>query len=460
MEKNNLTRKSKEHKILTSQITKQETVNNGDDINDTLGGDENGYYEYLDTLNIDVKVQEVERNFFQKKSRVSEKYISKILTFQFLLYHIILSVVYFLGDIKYIENCDIAFLKWSTLLIYFTVYINTVILIVSIFLIRKIKDNYKIKNEINLTIIAIIIYIIIIYIPHMFEKIDYHLRWPILIFAFPQFLITFGYPIYWTYRFEKNKKKIHFSDLNIENKIKHNINDGGNGVTGTGKENSSEEKFLNIINDTEKVKYWIEYSKKNYSVENILFYISVKSFQLLFRNRKGKKKKNKIKNQKIEMAKSILKNFIRHDSHLLVNLSHSVRNQIIMDCEKLLNLDKNSNNNNNKDGDGDGGERVIPKTLFNDALQEITFLMFSDTYPQFLVSSLYFNMVVGVEQIHPDRYLTKNALSNPKITQSKQRKNKTEDTVSNDDIEVPTFNSQSGLSLDGEINTKNNSSID
>ncbi|KAJ3433054.1 double hit isoform b [Anaeramoeba flamelloides] len=381
---------------ISKNISKGEN-NDNDTVADTYtdnNPNDNDYY--INTLNFNIELQEVERNFFQKRSRTSDKFISKISLFHFTISHIYLLVIYFFGDIKYLKDCDISIIKWSALSIYVYVNIHTTILIIFVILIRNIKDNYKIKTEINITLISILVCLFFIMLPLMTDKLDYQYRWPLIIFGFCQLLITYGYPIYWTYRFENNKKI-----------IKTNSSE---------RENSYYRRFINIIEDPEKVKYWIEYSKKNYSVENIFFYNTVKSFQQFVakydsNNKKKKNKHNKhhsnskIFKHKMKMIKSILQNFIKEDSPLVINVSGILRKQTIRECEEILNQYSDNENDNNQERKVEGD---IPNDLFQDALEEIINLMYIDTFPQFVQSKLFYEMVIKVDQLNPDSFLNNN----------------------------------------------------
>ncbi|KAJ3429853.1 regulator of g protein signaling [Anaeramoeba flamelloides] len=443
---------------------------------------ENGEY-YFNYLNLDVKIREVERKFFQKKSRLSEKFMFKCLSIQFLFYNTFFLVIYYNSELKKNKNCKNAKVDWTFVVNVVLMILNVSILLLSTFLIRKIKDNYKIKNEINLTILLMCIFLIFAWLPYMSKDINYHIRWPVLIFAFLQLFLTYGYPLYWSFRFQKNQNKI---NVNSNNKKKsNNDNDNGNGndddddddndndndndnYNDNDNENDNEQntdflndsfqKFINIIEDQEKVHYWILYSKKNYSVENIFFYKTIKSYQNFLNRTKRKIKKknlhkenkniklNKIKNRKFMQQKKnlidqIVKNFIEENSPLVINISSETRGRIKEIYSNHLNNDDQQKN-------------LIPDDIFDAALQEITHLMFIDTWPQFIESPLYFEMIIKIEQINPDQYLNKNnADGDGSTNDGYQKTNKFKNVYHTDhDIEIETFNSN--LKMKNSISIK------
>ncbi|KAJ6245187.1 regulator of g protein signaling [Anaeramoeba flamelloides] len=372
--------------------------------------------DYLDTLNLDVKVKEVEKQFFRKKSRVSDKFISKALTFLFLLFHLIFYFMVYVGKLKDKDDCVKITYSLPMVLLSFIVYLIVLLLLILTFLIRNIKDNHKIKNEINMTIIFIILIIFFLYFPMMSEKINYHPRWPALIYTPIQYLIIYAYPIYWAKQFEKNKNKINKDDDDVNN----------NDENSKSKNNSTFSKFLNIIEDPEKVNYWMIYSKKSYSVENILFYRTCKSFQS-FNNNTNKKKKKKLK-----MMKSILNNFILEKSPLAINISSNVRKEIIKNYKE---------------------DEAISNDIFDDALKEIINLMFTDTWPQFLDSNIYVEMVMKVEQINPGKYLNDQDSNKDEDLLIKQNKIDDDDDDESD-INMTNLNSKSKSNSKNSISSE------
>ncbi|KAJ3423843.1 regulator of g protein signaling-related [Anaeramoeba flamelloides] len=340
-------------------------------------------------LDFDNKAKEVERKFFQNKSRISEKFISKTLTFQFIFYHLLFAIIYYGIGIKNDKKCEDFLFNWGSVLILVIVYLNVIILMVLAYLIRNIQENYKIRNEIFFTLILIILLIFFIWLPELSNKINYHYRWAFLIFVFLQITVTNCYPLYWTYRFENNEKKIQLNKNN-KNNNKNNNN------------NNNYKKFFNIINHPEKVKYWISYAKKNYSFENIIFYKTHQSFKNLCESKKKNRKKKKKQIQKL--IKELLNNFIIKNSPLTINISSNSREKTIQNCNKYLNnielLDDHSQ-------------------VFSEALDEIICLMYYDTFPQFIQSQTYLEMVIKIEQINPDQFLDEKIINKKNIDDDK-----------------------------------------
>ncbi|KAJ3443121.1 regulator of g protein signaling [Anaeramoeba flamelloides] len=317
--------------------------------------------EYLDTLDLDVKLREVEKQFFKRKTRIYERFMPKALSILFLFFHLVFFLLTNLTDLKLESSCEKDGFHWGLIFHYIVIWPNILVLVITTFLIRKIKDTYKTKNEINMSIINLCLYILFLYLPIYPESNYDHIRWEFVAITLIQFTISFAYPIYWSTRFEKTKKQI---------KKDNQLNGANN--------SSTFQKFQKIIEGAETVQYWINYSKLNYSVENILFYRTFKAFKSL--------KKNKKKKKYSKMIEYMLKNFIENNSPLIINISSHVRNNIINTCKKEV-------------------EEEIPDNVFDAAFNEIVNLMFTDTWPQFLESKLYFEMILKVEQINPDQYL-------------------------------------------------------
>ncbi|KAJ6240698.1 regulator of g protein signaling [Anaeramoeba flamelloides] len=394
----------------------------------------------LDTSNLDTEIKEVERKFFQKKSRISEKFMFKAITIQFIFYHFLYVFLYYGSEFHTRKVCTTRKLNWNTVILFASIYINVLILFIAILLIRKIKENYKFRNEIFFSLIVIVLYIFFLYLPVISESVNYHVRWLAIFYSFFQFLISFAYPIYWSKSFESNKKKIN----------NNFVNENGSGVSDHGHSNGSDDdykikknyqKFIRIIDCPERVNYWIKYSQKNYSVENIFFYRTVKAFSRFVLKNKKNKKNNK---KKLQMMKQLFQNFILERSSLGINISSEVRKELLLEYEKITQIKEIR-------------EYTFCEDLFNDALEEIMSLMFSDTWPQFYTSSFYLNMVLEIKQINPDQYLTKNEEDEDEAEDNNNHNNE------EDDIKMISLNkisddtqSQSSISLSQE-NTSSDS---
>ncbi|KAJ3437985.1 hypothetical protein M0812_17163 [Anaeramoeba flamelloides] len=94
--------------------------------------------------------------------------------------------------------------------------------------------------------------------------------------------------------------------------------------------------------------------------------------------------------------------------------------------------------------------------LFNDALEEIMSLMFSDIWPQFYTSSFYLNMVLEIKQINPDQYLTKNEEDEDEAEDNNNHNNE------EDDIKMISLNkiSEDTQSLNSTSISQDNTSSD
>ncbi|KAJ6227555.1 regulator of g protein signaling [Anaeramoeba flamelloides] len=104
------------------------------------------------------------------------------------------------------------------------------------------------------------------------------------------------------------------------------------------------------------------------------------------------------------MIKELLNNFIIKNSPLTINISSNSREKTIQNCNKYLNnielLDDHSQ-------------------VFSEALDEIICLMYYDTFPQFIQSQTYLEMVIKIEQINPDQFLDEKIINKKNIDDDK-----------------------------------------
>ncbi|KAJ3450333.1 regulator of g protein signaling [Anaeramoeba flamelloides] len=419
----------------SNNITEMKTINGNKNQTENEGID-----FYLDTLNIDVKVKEIEKNFFQKKSRLSEKFIIKVLIIQVICYNILFIILYFGSEFKDQKVCSSVGTGWGRILHLSIVYTNIFIFLFSTFLIRNIKENLKLRREIFMTTLILIAFIFIVWLPKLSDKVDYHYRWSVLYLALFHNLLIFGFPLYLSYKFESSKRRME--------------------ETNDKQAKNTYQKFIDIIEDQDKVQYIIQFSKKNYSVENILFYRTIKSFQNAC---KSKKKKNQKKIFK--MMNSILNTFIMETSPLVINLSSGIRENTIQKCQTILNkknmkaLKKKNQDitNKNKHDDQNSDENIC--NIFDEALEEILNLMYTDTYPQFIQSKIYFEMIMKVGQHNPDQILTNNY--NIKNDDSTVDDESNDDDDDDDDDEKNTdnhYNKEEDIEIDSIHSSRDNSS--
>ncbi|KAJ6246545.1 regulator of g protein signaling [Anaeramoeba flamelloides] len=313
--------------------------------------DENNAETYLGSLNIDIKLKEVERNFYKKRAKYSNKIQSVVLAVIYIILALVVVLLLVFGDVKQDDQCNLD----SNLVVSVSYSLGiffTVILIIKCIQIRKINDVFKMRNEIyQFLALSILSYIImsIIYGTDSFSlQYSFYVLGGICIL----YTIAFGYPLYLSYQ-----KK--FSIANIE---KNNSN----------KEKNSYQKFIDLIKNPEKVKYFIEFSKMDFSVENILFYRSVKAYQSL-----------NIKYDRKRLCKKIIDNFIKNCSKLEINIASDVRKNIL----ETTNMKRPQ------------------RDCFDQALQDIIELMYINSYPSFLQHNLYSEMIINTDTIDKHYFL-------------------------------------------------------
>ncbi|KAJ3438321.1 regulator of g protein signaling [Anaeramoeba flamelloides] len=260
--------------------------------------------------------------------------------------------------------------------------LNLFIWIIALFLIRGIKDNFFIRNEMIFILITTIFYSPVNLIGVMTKSLDLILI-STIIYQVMINSIANGIPIYISYKRERKKKLIiHYKNQMKGNTTNKNINDdkdddgidtllgdrtnsenGGGGVVDFDDFLTIDtyKNFLDIISHKKLVVYWMLFAQRNYSIENIMFIRLVRTFK----NQKMKRKRKK-------MSKKIFDEFIKPGSICQVNLSY--------ECSKELKNNYRSDPSN--------------IMLLNEAEDEIIYLMFSNSYPLFLESKIYKEMLI------------------------------------------------------------------
>ncbi|KAJ6241078.1 regulator of g protein signaling [Anaeramoeba flamelloides] len=325
-----------------SSVSEQDTSTVND--SSSLSSVENSG-NYLDSLNIDVKLADVEKNFYRERALHSEK-IQIITLLSVYAFLITTSCLIFFFD--HIWNRNTCRLDSPILLALTSVFgvITFIIMTVKCIQIRKINDAYKIKNEIyRFYFLTILINIVgSSLLSNDLRQFQY--KHYVLLATYCIYLIAFGYPLFLSYQ---KKFSIESLEKDCNNKDKNSF-----------------QKFMEIIDHPEKVKYFIDFTKSDFSVENILFYRAVKAYQ-----------HSKHKLQRRRLGKRIVNNFVQTESKLELNLENSVRTKT---------LEAASNKKAQRD-------------CFDVALKSIVELMYTNSYPSFLQSNLFAEMVINTDNM-------------------------------------------------------------
>ncbi|KAJ6246557.1 regulator of g protein signaling [Anaeramoeba flamelloides] len=302
--------------------------------------------EQDDGEEIDKKFQKVEKKFYQKRIQISGKYMFLAIFFHILLMILLQIVLHLEGKIKKKPNGECAYGNLFLPFIMILSLTHVVIFSYYLFKIWKIKDNFKIRNQLYMIFLASIVSIMVLGGKGHFER-TLMWQWPLVFVLTVQYLIDLGYPLWLSRKSYYLNKELH-KNLDNENTI---------------------EKFKHILTDKNKSKYFLKFLQLDYSIENLLFYQAVTSFEKINPNKKSKKKK---------YCQQIIKNFVQVNARLEVNLSHSIRNSTI----ELAQKDPTNS------------------SCFEEAKKKIFFLMYSGSYPTFIDSKQYYEMMIELDQIN------------------------------------------------------------
>ncbi|KAJ6246577.1 regulator of g protein signaling [Anaeramoeba flamelloides] len=311
-----------------------------------------GIIEDDDEEGINKKFQKVERKFYQKRIHISGKYMSLAILLHFLLMLIFITLIQLVDKVEKMpdNSCDYGN--------YFVPFIASIsllhILLFSYYLIKiwKIKDNFKIRNQLYMIFITCLLTTVIMTLKTQINK-KIMWQWPFGFILIVQYWIVLGYPLWLS-------RKQHSLAKNTKKKNNNSDNEDNEDTV---------EKFTHVLNDKNKSKYFFKFLQLDYSIENLLFYQAVTSFEKINPNKKTKKKK---------YCQQIINNFIKVDARLEVNLDHSTRNNTLELTEK----------------------DPTNSACFEEAKQKIFFLMFSGSYPNFLSSKQYYEMMIEIDQIN------------------------------------------------------------
>ncbi|KAJ3431022.1 regulator of g protein signaling [Anaeramoeba flamelloides] len=298
--------------------------------------------EGWDAFNAEVELKNVEKNYYKKRFLISGKYLALALTLHYLLFFIITLTLYFCS-VDTSVGADCTQTNWKLFVRGGVGFLQVIVMVVFVYKLRKINDHYKIRNEIFAVSFVLCCYFTINYslgLPkvRIYQDIALHVTGYFLM------TIVLGWPIYLSFRKVKNKEK---------------------------EEETIFLKLKNLLCSKKGLQYFIEFAKKEYSVENVLFYSALRRLKKMKSRRKRKK-----------LSSSIIKSFIKLNGTLTLNINSKVRKQCLLDFE----------------------EDPLGKTCFKQPKKEIFLLIARATYPQFLNSDEYKLMLTEViledQEIH------------------------------------------------------------
>ncbi|KAJ6246556.1 regulator of g protein signaling [Anaeramoeba flamelloides] len=349
-----------------------------------------GIIQEDDGEEIDKKFQKAEKKFYQKRIQISGKYMFFAIFFHFVLMSIFQLIIHLQGETKRKPNgrCE-----YGNLFLPFMVGVSlTHVVIFSYYLFKiwKIKDNFKIRNQLYMIFLTCFLSIMVM---SGKWKIDETLmwQWPFGFVCIVQYLIVLGYPLWLS-------RKSYYS-----NKDLNKDEDGEDTI----------EKFKHILTDKNKSKYFSKFLQLDYSIENLLFYQAVTSFEKINPKKKSKKKK---------YCQQIIKNFVQVNARLEVNLEHTIRNNTI----ELAQKDPTNS------------------SCFEEAKKKIFFLMYSGSYLTFLDSKQYYEMMIELNQINieigGEKDIQLDDLEDDEDTGGDDQNKKQSDNDSNKESEIETKN--------------------
>ncbi|KAJ3452774.1 regulator of g protein signaling [Anaeramoeba flamelloides] len=298
----------------------------------------------FDIFNVEIELKNVEQNYYKKRHLISGRFLSIGLTLHYIIFLLLTMIDYFTTPDREIgEKCAN---ETSKIIIRgISAVIQVLVMAYLVFKIRKINDLYKIKIEIYGIVTVLLIYNIINVSLNLATN---RAKQDIALYITAYFILFFVlvWPLYLSYKkFDKNMIK----DEETEETFHRNLE--------------------NILKDKRTLPYFIEFSKKDYSVENVSFYSAIRQLKKV--NKKRKKKR---------IASKIISTFISTKGPLTLNLESETRLQCLADYE----------------------QDPFGKTCFEEPLNEVFVLMAHSTYPQFLNSENYQQMIteVNLEQQH------------------------------------------------------------
>ncbi|KAJ3424173.1 regulator of g protein signaling [Anaeramoeba flamelloides] len=316
--------------------------------------------------NVGDAIYKFEKDFYKSKFRVSKRVEIILCIVQLFNYSIIATIIIFAYGInqKRINHCMLPFNEGPMIIFQSCFYSNLLIFTIKIIKIRKIHDSFFIRNEIYTVYVILIIFFIV----DLFFKF-YHkhtlVPWAYLSMTFVLLIIGFVLPILKSYQTFNKIKNTNTSNGN------NNDDDDTTNLNHKDKKTDLYQLFKSIINEKEKVSYWIQFAQNNYSVENIMFYRSVNEF-----------KRAKCKKAQKALSQNIINNYIKTSSPLIINIS-SIASDSVLNRHLTNPLDKD---------------------IFNHAIKEILNLMYINSFPVFYNSIYHHQMMVDNTFEEPSNY--------------------------------------------------------
>ncbi|KAJ6241176.1 regulator of g protein signaling [Anaeramoeba flamelloides] len=321
----------------TEQISRAETkdieMTSRNDIQSEVNGD-------FDMFNVEIELKNMEKNYYKKRHLISGRFLSIGLTLHYIIFFLLTLVDYFTTPNREIgEKC--ANESSKIIIRGILAVIQVLIMAYLVFKIRKINDLYKIKIEIYGIVIALLIYNIINISLNLAKD---RAKQDIALYITAYFILFFVlvWPLYLSY------KKF---DQNITKKNDEETDE------------TYHQNLENILNNKRTLPYFVEFSKKDYSIENVSFYSAIQQLKKV--NKKRKKKR---------IASKIISTFISTKGPLTLNLESEARLQCLANYE----------------------QDPFGNTCFDQTLDDIFLLMAHSTYPQFLSSENYQQMITEV----------------------------------------------------------------
>ncbi|KAJ6243834.1 regulator of g protein signaling [Anaeramoeba flamelloides] len=327
---------------------------------------------HINSENVIEAIRQVEKDFYQTKFRESKQFLIISCFAQIILFSVVAIIIIFVFGLQNNSRifCDFKIKTVPMIIFQCFYFVNLSILIIKCWKIRKFKDIFFIKSELYTITTVAFICEIADFTSKQFDKNTESL-WIWLVMIYMLFLISFVFPIYKSYQ--------------TTNKIKSNNSKNNNGEDIENQKSDNQGQlntyqfFQSVINDNDKVSYWIEFAQNNYSVENIMFYRSVQEYE-----------RKKCAPCKKLLSQSIIKNYIKTSSPLIINISSNVRDSVLKNFE----------------------ENPTKKDLFQSAKDEIVTLMYTNSFPFFYNSRYHHKMLIDGNYEDPTNYLQYSENSN------------------------------------------------
>jgi hypothetical protein len=284
----------------------------------------------------------------------------------------------------YGDNCD---RKWADYVLVTYVCVYVAVFIVFAFGMRAVVENFRIKEELKwtglLAIAAVIPWLIFNNAAKSVNTTIFPFSTLFVVIAVSiAFLLSTLWPLY------RSLSQAQASMLDMET-----IPDNLDTLTG----------ILTTVSGVESFKKFLT---KEFSVENILFYLEVEEFRNATKAAidSGRKDNQDSLTHLMGLAQRVHAKYIMTDSPFQINLPDVVVDQLKADLLREFKpgvdrkplMERASSKNDDEDDGGDSYGIRTPPTLFDAAQKNIFNLMFTDSLPRFFRSDLYKLMVEDV----------------------------------------------------------------